>query len=171
MRYPITNMFSPRLLAVSLAAVCFFAWIGLSFAGDLDYVISIQFENDFFGGGSDRHFTHGTRLECLTQPIKWITDAADKIPWFSSEKALKNPKDALKARASFSIGQNIYTPEDISNPELILDDRPYAGWLYLGFGLVANQGMTCADSCPGGRRMGINCRGQCPKGFIWSTAI
>jgi hypothetical protein len=138
-------MFSPRLLAVSLASVCFFAWIGLSFAGDLDYVISIQFENDFFGGGSDRHFTHGTRLECLTQPIKWITDAADKIPWFSSEKALKNPKDALKARASFSIGQNIYTPEDISNPELIRDDRPYAGWLYLGFGLVANQGSKRYD--------------------------
>jgi hypothetical protein len=30
----------------------------------------------------------------------------------------------------FSIGQNIYTPDDIENPDLIVDDRPYAGWLY-----------------------------------------
>ena len=138
-------MFAARLLAAGLAAVCFYAWTGSAFAGDLDYVISIQFENDFFGGGSDRHFTHGTRLACLTPPIKWITDAADKLPWFSSEKALNNPKDALKARASVSIGQNIYTPEDISDPELITDDRPYAGWLYLGFGLVANQGSKRYD--------------------------
>ena len=138
-------MFSPRLLAAVLAVACFHAWISSSLADDPDYFISIQFENDLLGGGSDRHFTHGTRVECLTQPVKWITDAADKLPWFSSEKALDNPKDALKAHASFSIGQNIYTPEDIRNPELIPDDRPYAGWLYLGFGLAANQGSKRYD--------------------------
>lgn len=138
-------MFSPRLLAAILTALCFYPWIGSSFADDADYLISIQFENDFFGGGSDRHFTHGSRVECLTRPIEWISDAADKIPWFSSEKAMDSRKDALKARASLSLGQSIYTPEDISDPELIPDDRPYAGWLYLGFGLVANQGSKRYD--------------------------
>ena len=103
-------------------------------------VITLQFENDFFGGGTDRHFTHGTRIECLTRPLRWITDAADKLPWFSSEKALGSSEDALKGRASFSIGQSIYTPEKTAATRLIPEDRPYAGWLYLGFGLVANQG-------------------------------
>ncbi|MBM4346519.1 MAG: lipid A deacylase LpxR family protein, partial [Deltaproteobacteria bacterium] len=30
-----------------------------------------------------------------------------------------------------SLGQNIYTPEDISRRDLIKGDRPYAGWTYL----------------------------------------
>jgi len=109
-------------------------------ADEPGYVCSLQFENDFFGGGTDRHFTHGTRFSCLTKPIQWISDAADKLPWFDAEKATQNPEDALQARASISLGQSIYTPEDTSNSELIEEDRPYAGWLYLGFGLVATQG-------------------------------
>jgi len=114
-------------------------------ADDPGYVISIQFENDFFGGGTDRHFSHGTRIECLTSPIQWMSDAADKLPWFRSERARDNPKDELRARASFSLGQNIYTPEDTTTTQLITDDRPYAGWLYMGFGLVANQGTKRYD--------------------------
>ena len=118
---------------------------GTAYADDPGYVISIQFENDFFGGGTDRHFSHGTRIECLTAPIQWMTDAADKVPWFRSERARSNPKDELKARASFSLGQNIYTPEDTTATQLIAEDRPYAGWLYMGFGLVANQGTKRYD--------------------------
>ena len=30
----------------------------------------------------------------------------------------------------FSIGQNMYTPADISRSDLIVNDRPYAGWTY-----------------------------------------
>lgn len=74
-------------------------------ADDPGYVISIQFENDFFGGGTDRHFSHGTRIECLTSPIQWMSDAADKLPWFRSERSRDNPKDELRARASFSLGK------------------------------------------------------------------
>jgi hypothetical protein len=108
------------------------------------YICSVQFENDFFGGGTDRHFTHGTAFNCLTKPIPWIVEAADKLPWFTYEKAQFDEKD-LQARASLSLGQNIYTPEDISEKELIKEDRPYAGWLYLGFGLAANQGSRRFD--------------------------
>ena len=125
---------------MSLAVILPFSGTSPSLADESGYIISIQFENDFFGGGTDRHFTHGTRIECLTEPISWITSAADKLPWFTSERAQERPGDPLQARASFSIGQSIYTPEDTSATELIEDDRPYAGWLYAGFGLVANQG-------------------------------
>jgi hypothetical protein len=107
--------------------------------------LSVQFENDFFGGGTDRHFTHGTRFNCLTQPIPWITNAAKKLPWLILEDTLAHPENAMQARASISVGQNIYTPEDITDPQLIMEDRPYAGWLYVGFGLVANQGSKRYD--------------------------
>jgi hypothetical protein len=133
----------------ALAALIFSIGLGFgegsAYADDPGYVISIQFENDFFGGGTDRHFSHGTRIECLTRPIQWMTDAADKLPWFRSERARNSPKDELKARASFSLGQNIFTPEDTAATQLIPEDRPYAGWLYMGFGLVANQGTKRYD--------------------------
>lgn len=108
-------------------------------------ILSIEFENDSFGGGTDRHFTHGTRIECLTPPVEWISQAADRFPGFTSPEAEKSPGDPVTARASFSIGQNIYTPEDKDTEELVVDDRPYAGWLYLGLGVAANQGTRRYD--------------------------
>lgn len=118
---------------------------GPACADDPGMVISIQFENDFFGGGTDRHFSHGTRIECLTGPIQWITDAADKLPWFRSERASSPLKNDFQSRASFSLGQNMYTPEDTTAAQLLPEERPYAGWLYIGFGLVANQGTQRYD--------------------------
>lgn len=131
-------------LVLLLAAIAGL-WKEPACAEDPGVVLSLQFENDFFGGGTDRHFSHGTRIECLTGPIQWMTDAADKLPWFTSERARNIKKDKLQARASFSLGQNMYTPEDTTAPELIPDDRPYAGWLYAGFGMVANQGTRRFD--------------------------
>jgi lipid A 3-O-deacylase len=139
------NIYTVRLLILGLAFLCSWIFLGRAFADDPGYLISIQFENDFFGGGTDRHFTHGTRIECLTRPLKWIAEGADKLPWFSSEKALNDSDEALKARASISIGQSIFTPEDTTAKDLIPDDRPYAGWLYVGFGIVANQGSKRYD--------------------------
>lgn len=134
------RLFRARRLILLLAFSGLWLFGDRALAGDPDPLISIQFENDFFGGGTDRHFTHGTRIECLTRPLRWISDGADKLPWFSSEKALADSDEALKGRASFSVGQSIFTPEDTEAKALIPDDRPYAGWLYMGFGIVANQG-------------------------------
>jgi hypothetical protein len=36
---------------------------------------------------------------------------------------------------SLEIGQEIFTPELLSTSELVSNDRPYAGWLYVGTGL------------------------------------
>jgi lipid A 3-O-deacylase len=138
-------MFFVRILILILTVLCFYDGPRSASADEPGLTCSMQFENDFFGGGTDRHFTHGTRFNCLTQPIQWITNAATKLPWFIEEDTLTHPENALKARASISIGQNIYTPEDITDPQLITEDRPYAGWLYLGFGLVANQGSKRYD--------------------------
>ncbi|MFO7970547.1 MAG: lipid A deacylase LpxR family protein [Desulfobacterales bacterium] len=138
-------MFFVRILILFLTVLCFYDEPLRALADEPGLTCSVQFENDFFGGGTDRHFTHGTRFDCLTQPIPWITNAAKKLPWFIGEDELTHPENALKTRASISIGQNIYTPEDITDPQLITEDRPYAGWLYMGFGLVANQGSRRYD--------------------------
>jgi len=62
--------------------------------------IIVELENDIFTG-SDKRYTHGTRITYEHNDLYW------------------------------SIGQNIYTPEDITLEVPAVDDRPYAGVLYL----------------------------------------
>lgn len=90
-------------------------------------------ENDFFFGETDRHFTHGTRISYTTaergpDENDLIAQAANLVPVFPEN---------VSSRAHYALGQNIYTPADITDPNLIQDDRPYGGWLYLSAGLFA----------------------------------
>ena len=114
-------------------------------------VINVQMENDLFGKGTDRHYTHGSRISFLV-PFKAedvrkkffdidrstrkiaekVVNTVDKVP-FITKKYLTDNK---ARRLSFILGQNIYTPEDITIPELSPSEQPYAGWLYIGVGLV-----------------------------------
>ncbi len=94
---------------------------------------SVQLENDMFSG-SDRHYTNGIRgtwlspkdgsSDTLAEVHGFLLDTMNTLPGISE----KGEKD--EARFSFSIGQDIYTPEDKFRTDLILNDRPYAGWLY-----------------------------------------
>ena len=43
-------------------------------------------------------------------------------------------------RIVYSLGQSIFTPDDLKTSTLIPEDRPYAGWLYGGIGLVSVTG-------------------------------
>jgi len=100
---------------------------------DPAWIVSLQFSNDIFGG-SDRHFTHGTRFSALSPDgivPDFIEDAAKALPLF--------PEDG-NLRVTYSLGQEMFTPERIEERELIEDDRPYAGWTYLGVGLVSENG-------------------------------
>jgi len=98
-------------------------------------ILSFQWENDIFtGSGTDRHYTNGLRVSWLRGDDKvprWVLGAARALPWFP---------DGGYVRGSWALGQNLYTPEDIQERELIPDDRPYAAWLYLGRGLVLETG-------------------------------
>ena len=92
--------------------------------------LTLQFDNDLFGR-TDRHFTHGTRFAWLSPPGKVPGFVAEPIAW------LPPFEDRARLRAGFSLGQNIFTPTDIERKDPDPDDQPYAGWLYAGFGVVA----------------------------------
>lgn len=105
---------------------------------------NILLENDLWGSGSDQHFTHGTRLsfvesrEEVDDPQSCTSDqmgsgGLDFIRRIS-DPVWKDSSDKT-SQVSIILGQNIFTPEDITDPNLIVNDRPYAGWLYLGIGL------------------------------------
>lgn len=86
--------------------------------------------------GTDRNYTNGLKLTWST-PFTNKNQEQDPLPkWGASIiKWLPFVSDPSLDRAiSMSFGQNIYTPEDTTSRDLILDDRPYAGWLYMGIG-------------------------------------
>ena len=97
-------------------------------------ILSVQIENDLFGSGEDRHYTNGIRLAWLSAENKvpdWVRNAARLLPLFAVNG---------KLRTSYEIGHNIYSPDDTSTTALIPDERPYAGYLYAGVGLISDTG-------------------------------
>ncbi len=90
--------------------------------------LTFYFENDVFSG-TDRCYTGGFQLAWIS---KSLADTR-KSPWIKWLPFTRGPD--FQNALSFSFGQNIYTPDDITLPEVIPDDRPYAGHLYLSIGL------------------------------------
>jgi len=91
-------------------------------------VLSFQSENDLYGDGDDRWYTNGFRLA-------FAYPAGREPGLFSwADSLLPNDAPQKDTDVFFAIGQAMFTPEDITADRLILDDRPYAGWLYLEVG-------------------------------------
>ena len=89
---------------------------------------SIQLENDLWGRSDDRFYTHGTKLSYV---------AAESTPEFLQKLPNLVPfyRKGDVQIFGLEIAQTIFTPEDIEHPNLIEDDRPYAGWLYVNLGI------------------------------------
>jgi hypothetical protein len=93
-------------------------------------ILTVQFENDIVAD-SDGQFTHGTRIAWMApegQVPEWARRIGESIPRFA---------ELSTKRIVYSLGQSIFTPNDIAIKEPAPDDRPYAGWLYAGVGLVS----------------------------------
>ncbi|MEM6675465.1 MAG: lipid A deacylase LpxR family protein [Planctomycetota bacterium] len=105
---------APWLIAASIALSC---------GGPELYI-----ENDVFapGGDSDENYTHGTR-------IQYTFPAAEAPAWSQPVINWLNPFRWEQAtEIGLTIGQQIFTPQDLSRSDVIEDDRPYAGWLFGG---------------------------------------
>ena len=113
---------APRLVYVLLLL----ATIGvarLAQAGAVE--TTIDNDTDAFVPGpstTDRNYTQVSRVAWYGSPNEmpgWAHGLADRIGGRDSER-----------RFGLAIGQEIYTPDAISKRTPVLNDRPYAGWLY-----------------------------------------
>jgi hypothetical protein len=98
--------------------------------------LGLYLENDLFTD-TDEHYTSGFKLSWSSHDLEQFSDSRyanpllplfDILPYINEKEYQKN--------LVFSLGQNIYTPVNTDTNLLIQDDRPYAGWLYLGVGVV-----------------------------------
>lgn len=90
--------------------------------------LSVQLENDSFDGASDAYYTHGLQL---------VFTPAAAVSW--PKKFLPDSYETSELRTQYSLGQAIFTPYEIEKSQLQLDDRPYAGWLYLSASLQSKN--------------------------------
>ena len=113
--------FRKKLFIVGLVFVTWLVWSNKAF-GNQFY---ITLENDLYHD-TDRAYTHGTRVfDLIDYAPSWATN-------FWPDKDVK---------FGWGFAQYMYTPSDISIAELIEDDRPYGGWLYIEFLLMARDDM------------------------------
>lgn len=92
--------------------------------------LTLSFENDMIGGGTDSNYTNGVRatyMDTTASVPKLIDEAVEWIPTFDINDT---------TGIYYSIGQNLYTPEDIEQRNVTDADRPYAAWLYVSAGLA-----------------------------------
>jgi len=103
--------------------------------------VTVRLENDIFAG-SDQNYTSGItfaavshdlvgrlKTECMPAPVRLH---AELIKWLDSDYWLNPRNTSHSQNVVVKFGQSIYTPKDFSRTDLIPDDRPYAGLLYVG---------------------------------------
>ena len=106
-----------------------------------NFVFSVTEENDLFTyPKTDKHYTQGLHIGLLwpdeaapwpMRPLAWVPDCG-----------LANAVHQYGVR----IGQDMYTPKDMTINPPDPQDRPYAGWLFLG--LIRNDRGTVGKGIP-----------------------
>lgn len=108
-------------------------------ANDDWWTTSLYFDNDLFSN-TDDGYTNGIRFSVVSPNLdnfeqdprlpKWLRTVNQKLRYFRKDE--KN----LQRNMVVTLGQTMYTPDErfIDRTDLVEEARPYAGWMYVGFG-------------------------------------
>ncbi|AFY01624.1 hypothetical protein Bdt_1937 [Bdellovibrio bacteriovorus str. Tiberius] len=116
-----------------LAALVFAGFNPLAIAASKGESYSATIENDtrrMGGPNSDDDYSSGFRFAYIYAEDTIPSWAPTLTEW---SQGLKKELEQSTTNFGISLNQKIYTPENTDTKEPILDDRPYAAWLYLGF--------------------------------------
>jgi len=87
-------------------------------------ILSVTDDNDAVIG-TDRHYTQGARISYFSSDEalpRWLQNFSRQLPAIGLE--------VQACKFGLAIGQEIYTPQDLSSVSVVPNDRPYAGWLF-----------------------------------------
>jgi lipid A 3-O-deacylase len=105
-------------------------------------VINFYLENDLFAD-QDQGYTSGVRISAVSPNLVDYTNDPC-LPkagrWLNKWLTRLHPGEHDQQNMVFTLGHAMYTPKDYLATELIEDDRPYAGWLYIGAAYNARIG-------------------------------
>lgn len=109
-------------------------------AADTDWWTSSFFlDNDLFSD-TDDGYTNGIRFSAVSPDLNDFEEDARLPSWLRSInrqlRFFRGDEIDLQRNMVVTLGQQMYTPDEryIDRTDIVEEDRPYAGWLYLGFG-------------------------------------
>ena len=88
--------------------------------------IQVFIENDSFGS-TDQYYTNGIKFGCGIP-----ADRVSKLFTLPPNALLRTITDGAENHFGLFLGQNLYTPRDITIAAPQPNDRPWAAWLYVG---------------------------------------
>jgi lipid A 3-O-deacylase len=97
------------------------------------WTFSFYFENDLFAN-TDKNYTNGIKFTWISPNVAAYSEAG-RLPRWAYRISRLLPfinEPGSQRNVAITLGQNIYTPTDIQTTQLLVNDRPYAGWLYIG---------------------------------------
>jgi lipid A 3-O-deacylase len=104
--------------------------------------LTVAFENDSIGSGEDQNYTSGLRATYFDHNIE-VPELVYKLAeWAPSLKDNLPTHDKDEVSVYYSLGQNLYTPDDIGSPAQDLNDRPWAAFLYGSIGIYLDTEKT-----------------------------
>lgn len=102
---------------------------------------NFYFENDLFYG-TDSDYTNGVKFSWVSANLKDYTHDPCLPHWVRQLNQFfgtVHPGGYTSRNMVVTAGQSMFTPRDKTRADLIRNDRPYAGWLYLGLGYNARN--------------------------------
>lgn len=93
-------------------------------------------DNDLFSN-RDQDYTSGIKVAWSSPNVRSFADDECLPPWLQQAGKLFTQfysPAVEQGNVTVTLGQAMFTPRDKKATELIVNDRPYAGWTYLGFG-------------------------------------
>lgn len=79
----------------------------------------------------DRYYTHGLEVEAV---VAWTPSWTRLLGESGHGLCGSDPRAESCVVSRVALGQKIFTPDFIFDPDPLTHDRPYAGWLYLSVG-------------------------------------
>jgi len=97
---------------------------------------TIQSENDAYADWGDEDYTNGLRISLdFSRAVLW----GRLFPSLQDCSTAPRVSSAPCRKTTLFVGQNFYTPLDITVPEVQPTERPYSAWLYIGLAARAVQ--------------------------------
>ncbi len=97
------------------------------------FAFYIENDSRFVGGpGTDNGYSNGLKVSYIYAQNRipnWSRRLVERTPFLDQKLKI------AKVNFGISLGHQIFTPSDTQAEELVVNDRPYAGFLYLGFAL------------------------------------
>src|SRR5262245_53810528 len=124
-----------RLFLLACTAIAAVQFSGAAHAEDNGRLTAIE-ENDSVLWDNDKYYTQGIEFAYLGPDVAadsaWNGpfDALDFFPFDTTGAG------EVSRRYEVILGQSVFTPEDTAREDPDPDDRPYAGWLFCGVGLI-----------------------------------